>query len=240
MTDAENPAPPEEQTPPPASQVPLESQPSAPEPQASAPEPQAAPPEPAPAGAEAADAKEAATAPEGATADAEAHPRESRADSQDAGRPKKRRRKKAGPGTGPAPAAPVVAHGGRQFVEDQIDREAERLARDARTIPTSRLRPLGIMAQEVRRMAASGDPGDAREARRALVLMKSKIAYLAGREQGRERSAFLKVREFVFRGVDGMVRNRDTPDPKQLRNFLDQVEAFVGYHRFHTDERRRD
>ena len=134
----------------------------------------------------------------------------------------------------------MSGHGGRQFVEDQIDREAEHLARDARTIPTSRLRPMGIMAQEVRRMAASGEPGDAREARRALVLMKSKIAYLAGREQGRERSAFLKVRDFVFRGVDGMVRNRDTPDPKQLRNFLDQVEAFVGYHRFHTDERRRD
>jgi CRISPR type III-A-associated protein Csm2 len=125
-------------------------------------------------------------------------------------------------------------------VEDQIDREAEHLAREARTIPASRLRPMGIMAQEVRRMAASGEPGDSREARRALVLMKSKIAYLAGREQGRERSAFVKVREFVFRGVDSMVRNRDTPDPKQLRNFLDQVEAFVGYHRFHTDERRRD
>ncbi len=165
----------------------------------------------------------------------------------DAERPKKkkRRRKKkpagaeggAAPdgGGGPAPRKP-----GRSFVEDQIDRDAEKLAREARTIPSARLRPIGIMAQEVRRMAASGSPGDAREARRALVLMKSKIAFLAGREQGRERSAFVKVRDTIFSGVDALTRQRETPDPMQLRNFLDHLEAFVGYHRFHSDDRRRD
>lgn len=164
-----------------------------------------------------------------------------------------RRRKKRGGGSGapqqgggaPAPGGQGHGHGhggqgGRSFVEDQIDREAEHLARDARTIPTNRVRPLGILAQEVRRLAASGDPRDAREARRALVLLKSKVAFLAGREIGRERRAFAKVREFVFRGVDGTTRNRETPDAQQLRNFLDQLEAFVAYHRYHCDERRRD
>jgi CRISPR type III-A-associated protein Csm2 len=149
---------------------------------------------------------------------------------------KKRRRKKATGGDRP----PQPAAGGRQFIEDQIDRDAEHLAREARSVPASRLRPLGVLAQEVRRMMASGDPRDSREARRALVLLKSKVAYLAGREQGRERSAFIKVRDVVFRGIDSMLRNRETPDPAQLRNFLDHIEAFVGYHRFHTDERRRD
>ena len=130
--------------------------------------------------------------------------------------------------------------GASQFIEDRIDREADHLARDARTVPSSRLRPLGILAQEVRRMAASGDPLDAREARRALVLMKSRVAYLAGREQGRERSALIKVRDFIFKGVEIVTRNHDVLDPQQLRNFLDHIEAFVGYHRFHADERRRD
>lgn len=164
---------------------------------------------------------------------------------------KKRRRKKkpagaggpdapgGGSGRGPGPSHPAGGRG-RSFVEDQIDRDAEKLAREARTIPSARLRPLGIIAQEVRRMAASGDPRDAREARRALVLMKSKVAFLAGREQGRERSAFVKVRDTVFSGVDALTRQRETPDPLQLRNFLDHLEAFVGYHRFHSDDRRRD
>ncbi|MFG0318010.1 MAG: type III-A CRISPR-associated protein Csm2 [Planctomycetota bacterium JB042] len=167
--------------------------------------------------------------------------------SSDAERPrkKKRRRKKkpAGAEGGQAPdggGGPAPRKPGRSFVEDQIDRDAEKLAREARTIPSSRLRPIGIMAQEVRRMAASGSPGDAREARRALVLMKSKIAFLAGREQGRERSAFVKVRDTIFSGVDALTRQRETPDPMQLRNFLDHLEAFVGYHRFHSDDRRRD
>lgn len=128
----------------------------------------------------------------------------------------------------------------RSYVEDRLDKDAEQLARDARTVPFSRLRPLGILAQEVRRMVATGDPRDAREARRALVLLKSRVAYLAGRETGKERSALVKVREFVFRGVDHVTRNQDAPDPQQLRNFLDGIEALVGYHRFHADDRRRD
>lgn len=128
----------------------------------------------------------------------------------------------------------------RQWVEDQIDHDAEALAREARTVPVARVRAFALLAQEIRRLAASGDPRDAREARRALVLLKSKVAYLAGREQGRERNALVRVREFVFRGVDQVVRNREVPDFAQLMNFLDQLEAFVGYHRFHGDDRRRD
>lgn len=167
------------------------------------------------------------------------------AEGGEGGRKKRRRKKKpatahAGGGGGGGGGGGAPHGGGRTFVEDQIDRDADHLARDARSIPSSRLRPLAIMAQEVRRMMASGEPIDAREARRALILMKSKIAYLAGREQGRERSAFVKVRDVVFRGVDTITRNRETPDPLQLRNFLDHVEAFVGYHRFHSDDRRRD
>ncbi|MBL8768839.1 MAG: type III-A CRISPR-associated protein Csm2 [Planctomycetes bacterium] len=178
----------------------------------------------------------------------------------DGGRRKKRRRgrgrggegapphERSG-GQGHAPHAGHAPHGGgqnregpqgRSYVEDRLDKDAEQLARDARTVPFSRLRPLGILAQEVRRMVATGDPRDAREARRALVLLKSRVAYLAGRESGKERSALVKVREFVFRGVDHVTRNQDAPDPQQLRNFLDGIEALVGYHRFHADDRRRD
>lgn len=178
----------------------------------------------------------------------------------DGGRRKKRRRgrgrggegapphERSG-GQGHAPHAGHAPHGGgqnregpqgRSYVEDRLDKDAEQLARDARTVPFSRLRPLGILAQEVRRMVATGDSRDAREARRALVLLKSRVAYLAGRESGKERSALVKVREFVFRGVDHVTRNQDAPDPQQLRNFLDGIEALVGYHRFHADDRRRD
>lgn len=149
---------------------------------------------------------------------------------------RKRRRPKARKAAESSGAAPR----GRTFVEDEIDRTAQRLAREARVLPNSRLRLLGIAAQEIRRLAASGDPRDAREARRALVLLKSKVAFLAGREQGRERTAFQKVRDMVFKGVDEVTRNRGAPDPMQLRNFLDQLEAFVGYHRFYSDDRRRD
>lgn len=186
------------------------------------------------------------------------------------GRRKKRRRGRGRGGEGAAPHAGGQGHGqhapqgqhaqhgahgghdrghggparegqqGRSYVEDRLDKDAEQLARDARTVPFSRLRPLGILAQEVRRMVATGDARDAREARRALVLLKSRVAYLAGRESGKERSALVKVREFVFRGVDHVTRNQDAPDPQQLRNFLDGIEALVGYHRFHADDRRRD
>lgn len=178
------------------------------------------------------------------------------------GRRKKRRRGRGRGGEGAAPHAggpSNAAHGGgqphgghhagspgreapqgRSYVEDRLDKDAEQLARDARSVPFSRLRPLGILAQEVRRMVATGDARDAREARRALVLLKSRVAYLAGRESGKERSALVKVREFVFRGVDHVTRNQDAPDPQQLRNFLDGIEALVGYHRFHADDRRRD
>ncbi|MBI4879522.1 MAG: type III-A CRISPR-associated protein Csm2 [Planctomycetes bacterium] len=207
--------------------------PSAPEAPA-APAESAAPPAPLEEGARPAPAEAAEAPPEARGVD-EARPGEGRDEEGD--RRRKKRRHKKGPETRPAPA-PVSS--GRQLVEDQIDRDADHLAREARYIPTSRLRPLGVVSQEIRRMAASGDPRDAREVRRALVLMKSKMAYLAGREQGRERGAFIKVREMVSRGIDTVLRNRETPDPAQLRNFLDHVEAFIGYHRFHTDERRRD
>jgi len=179
-----------------------------------------------------------------ATAAPKAEPAPTESTKEGAPPKSKRRRKKRSPGGAPRPARPHPAgaerHSQRGFVEDRIDRDAEHLAREARTVASSRIRPLGILTQEVRRLVASGDPRDAREARRALVLMKSRMAYLAGREHGRERSALVKVREFIFNGVDVVVRNHDAPDPAQLRNFLDQVEAFIGYHRFHADDRRRD
>ncbi len=229
MTDAENPAAAgsaAESAPPPA--PPSETQAPAAPPEstpAAAPPDESAPPEPVEAGA----------VPQEARAGEGERPGEAR--DEDGDRRRKKRRHKKGPEMRPA-LAPVSS--GRQLVEDQIDRDADHLAREARYVPASRLRPLGVVSQEIRRMAASGDPRDAREVRRALVLMKSKVAYLAGREQGRERGAFIKVREMVFRGIDTVLRNKETPDPAQLRNFLDQVEAFLGYHRFHTDERRRD
>ena len=192
-----------------------------------------------------------AEAPSAEAPSAEAPPAGDGAPAPDAKPKKKRRRKKkspgggdggghgGGPGGGQGGGRPSPPRG-RSFVEDQIDRDAEKLARDARTISSARLRPIGIMAQEIRRMAASGDPRDAREARRALVLMKSKVAFLAGREQGRERSAFGKLRDQIFSSVDALTRQRETPDPLQLRNFLDHLEAFVGYHRYHADDRRRE
>ncbi len=219
-----------------------ESNPSPPAPPPAAQETAASPPPTADAAAPA--AVEGAPAPGGPSAPgapgASGGPNEGR-------RGKKKRNRGRSDGRGDRSGGPQGdrhggGHGGphRQFVEDQIDHDAEALAREARTVPVSRVRAFALLAQEIRRLAASGDPRDAREARRALVLLKSKVAYLAGREQGREKNALVKVRDFVFRGVDQVVRNRDVPDLAQLMNFLDQLEAFVGYHRFHGDDRRRD
>jgi CRISPR/Cas system CSM-associated protein Csm2 small subunit len=109
-----------------------------------------------------------------------------------------------------------------------------------RYIPASRVRPLATMTANVRRLLASVDPHDRREARRSLILFKARVAFLAGRESGRERNAFTRVREFVMRGIEQVTRDREHLDPLQVRNFLDHVDAYVGYHRFHCDERRRD
>lgn len=158
-----------------------------------------------------------------------------------------RRRKKGrgkgggAPGGPPHGGGPAHGHGGGpRYVEDRIDIDAEHLARETRYVPASRVRPLATMTANVRRLLASFDPHDRREARRALVLFKARIAYLAGRESGRERSAFARVREFVMRGIEQVTRDREHLDPLQVRNFLDHVDAYVGYHRFHCDDRRRD
>lgn len=160
------------------------------------------------------------------------------------------RRRKKGRGKGGAPSAPPhggghgPAHhghgGGPRYIEDRIDVDAEQLARETRYVPANRIRPLASMTTNVRRLLASFDPHDRREARRSLVLFKSRIAYLAGRESGRERNAFARVREFVLRGIEQVTRDREHLDPLQVRNFLDHVDAYVGYHRFHCDDRRRD
>lgn len=145
---------------------------------------------------------------------------------------KKKRKKPSGAGT-PAP-------GGRLLVEDSIDQEAEQLARDARSVPHARMRPIAECSRQVRRLMASRSARDHREARRALVMLKSRVAYLAGREIGRERGAMNRIRDMVFKNVDQLVRNKDDVDRGALRNFLDHLDAFIGYHRFQSDDRRRD
>lgn len=162
-------------------------------------------------------------------------------------RRRKRRRSKRGGGEGVA-TAPAAANQGRaprereprQTAEDHLDRDAEHLAREARSVPHPRVRPLAVVSREVRRLIAPHDGRDLREARRALVMLKAKLAWLAGREVGRERTAFVRVRDAVFKSVDSLVKNREQVDPRQTRNFLDHLDAFVGYHRFHSDDRRRD
>jgi CRISPR/Cas system CSM-associated protein Csm2 small subunit len=165
------------------------------------------------------------------------------------GRGERRRKKgrgergKGGPGGGPPRGQGGPPHGGHpgpRYVEDRIDLDAEHLARESRAISTDRVRPLALMTANVRRLLASPDAHDRREARRVLVLFKSRIAFLAGREFGRERNAFVRVRDFVLHGIEAVTRDREQLDPLQVRNFLDHVDAFVGYHRFHSDDRRRD
>lgn len=130
--------------------------------------------------------------------------------------------------------------GGRRSADDSVDADAEHLARDARTVAHNRIRPIAECSRQVRRLMATRRDRDEKEARRALVMLKSKVAYLAGREVGRERSALNKVRESIFKSVDRVVRNKDDLDHGALRSFLDQLDAFVGYHRYVSDERRRD
>jgi CRISPR/Cas system CSM-associated protein Csm2 small subunit len=127
-----------------------------------------------------------------------------------------------------------------RYVEDRIDVDAEVLARETKAIPPARIRPLAEMTGQIRRLLATGDAQQRREARRALVLFKSRVAFLAGRETGRERNAFVRVRDLFARGIDSLVRDREQVDVQQTRNFLDLVDAYVGYHRFHGDDRRRD
>jgi CRISPR/Cas system CSM-associated protein Csm2 small subunit len=146
---------------------------------------------------------------------------------------------RGGPGGGPGGGH--QGHGsGPRYVEDRIDLDAEHLARETRVIAVDRVRPLALMTANVRRLLASPDAHDRREARRVLVLFKSRIAFLAGREFGRERNAFVRVRDFVLQGIEAVTRDREQLDPLQVRNFLDHVDAYVGYHRFHADDRRRD
>ncbi len=130
--------------------------------------------------------------------------------------------------------------GGHRYVEDRIDIDAEQLARETRYITADRIRPIAFLTAQVRRLLGSPDSHDRREARRCLVLFKSRVAFMAGRETGRERSGFVKIRDFMLRGIEQVTRDRETLDPLQVRNFLDQVDAYVGYHRFHCDDRRRD
>jgi CRISPR type III-A-associated protein Csm2 len=195
-------------------------------------------------------------APEGGSAPGEHAKGEPGKGGREGGRKRRRGPKGGGGGGGGGPNNPRgpsgphgggqgghAAHGGHhghRYVEDRIDIDAEQLARESRSIPFAKLRPVVLLTHQVRRLLTSSDPHDRREARRALVLFKSKIAYLAGRESGRERNAFVRIRDFLMKGIDQVTHDRETLDPQQARNFLDNVDAFVGYHRFHSDDRRRD
>ena len=65
---------------------------------------------------------------------------------------------------------------------------------------------------------------------RKLILLKPKLAYAAGRQQGVK-----KVYDFMSRAINGVGAAEDNKKLEAYQNFFDLIESVVAYHKYYGD-----